>query len=103
MGYVGSCTNRWTRIMGIGVDWTASEWRPNLWYPTRGDARVRWLPDDEFDKLAKENNIPITKSGFAVWKQHWWQKDQIVLRARRLDLFAHEVRHIEERRNFHED
>ena len=76
-------------------------WEPKLWTPTRGDVRLRWLPDDEFDALAKKYGASQTAEGFAVWSKHWWKRNQIILRANRLDLITHEAQHIEERRNFH--
>ena len=70
-------------------------WRPNLWTPTRGKALLRWLPDDEFDVLAKKHGIPTSKDGFAV-PQGWWMKQPlIVVRARRLTVIPHEIRHLD--------
>ncbi len=71
-------------------------WNPDLWTATKGTAKVTWLPDHEFDVAARKVGIdPEEKDGFALFKR-WWAKDEIVLRARCLGLFPHEVRHIEE-------
>ena len=73
------------------------------WKPVRGEARTIWLPDDEFDVVAiKRGHDPETTDGFAIWGG-WWIKNTIYLRARSLPMFPHEARHIEERRNFHEE
>ncbi len=71
-----------------------------FWQPHKGKAMTHWLPDDEFDAAARKHGIPVTKDGFALWG--WWRKPTIYLRARCLNLFAHEVQHIETRSNFHE-
>lgn len=74
----------------------------NLWTPTKGKAMTTWLPDDEFDVLARKNGIdPAVKDGFAVPKQWFTRWPQIVMRARCLNVFPHEVRHIEQG-NFHD-
>lgn len=70
-----------------------------LWQATKGKAMIHWLPDDEFDALAKKYGFE-GKDGFALWG--WWRRPAIYLRARCLGLFAHEARHIETRSNFHE-
>ena len=71
-------------------------WNPDLWTATRGKALISWLPDHEFDARARKHGIdPTVKDGFALFGR-WWAKDEIVLRARSLGLFPHEVRHIEE-------
>ena len=74
-----------------------------LWTATKGNAHTRWLPDDEFETAARKHGMSPDKGAFAVWPQRWWQQPQIFLRAKRLDLFGHEVRHIETRSNFHNE
>lgn len=75
------------------------------WKPTRGDVRLRWLPDDEFDAQLKIRGFPLDKNAFAVWyKKQWWKKSEIWIRASKLDpLMTHEAQHVERRINFHED
>ena len=72
-----------------------------LWTARKGAAFTRWLPDDEFESAARKHGISPDKGAFAVWPKYWWQRPLIFLRANRLDLFPHEVRHIETRSNFH--
>ncbi len=78
-----------------------------LWTATRGRAKTVWMPDDEFDVLARRHGIdPTVKDAFTVppgWYNRW---PQIYMRARSLSLFPeHEARHAEDmlqgRRNFH--
>ncbi len=79
-----------------------------LWTATRGKAMTRWIPDDEFDVLArKHGKNPKTTDAFTVpprWFTNGWP--QIYMRARSLGLFPeHEARHAEDmlqgRKNFH--
>ena len=73
------------------------------WQPTKGRALTTWLPDDEFDVIAKKHNMQ-GKDGFALRGQWWKKHPEIYVRARCMAaLFMHEVRHVEEgpHRNFH--
>ncbi len=71
------------------------------WKPVKGKAKFVWLPDDEFDALARQHGKdPRTTDGLAMWG---WFGDRIYIRARSLTgLMKHEVHHIETRSNFHE-
>ena len=66
------------------------------WKPTRGEAKLRWLPDDEFDTEARKYGIPTSKDGFAVPKKWWTLEALIIVRAKCLGVIPHEIRHIEE-------
>ena len=72
------------------------------WQPARGEAKLVWLPDDEFDVLARRHGKdPQTTDGLSSWGG--WFDDRIYIRARSLTgVMKHEVRHIETRSNFHE-
>ncbi len=70
-------------------------WLPNLWVATRGDARLRWLPDDEFEALAVKHGIPAHKDGFAVPQAWFMRRPWIVVRARCLSVIPHEIRHLD--------
>ncbi len=71
------------------------------WKPVKGKAKLVWLPDDEFDALARQHGKdPQTTDGLATWG---WFGDRIYVRARSLKgLMLHEVHHIETQSNFHE-
>ncbi len=78
-----------------------------LWTATKGNAMTRWMPDDEFDVLARQHGIdPTVKDAFTV-PPGWFSKSpQVYMRARSLGLFPeHEARHAEDmlqgRGNFH--
>ncbi len=82
--------------------------RLKLWTASKGKAMTRWMPDDEFDMLARQHGIdPTVKDAFTVpprWYTGGWP--QIYMRARSLGLFPeHEARHAEDmlqgRVNFH--
>ena len=60
------------------------------------------LPDPEFFAAAEKHGHSRGIGGFAVYKRRWWERDEIYLRANRLDLFPHEWRHIETQSNFHD-
>ncbi len=79
-----------------------------LWTATKGKAKTVWVPDDEFDVLARQHGIdPAVKNAFTVpprWYTNGWPL--IYMRARSLGLFPeHEARHAEDmlqsRPNFH--
>ena len=71
------------------------------WEPVRGKAQLTWLPDDEFDALARQHGKDIqTTDGLATWGG--WFGDRIYVRARSLTgVVRHEARHIETQSNFH--
>ncbi len=76
------------------------------WVPSKGKALVHWLPDDEFDVMARKHGIdPDEKDGFAVPQRWWTRHPHIYMRARVLNIFPHEVRHVEDfvagRKSFH--
>ncbi len=78
-------------------------WRPNLWTPTRGKTLLRWLPDAEFEALAKKHGIPKHKDGFALWGRWWKKHDEIYVRANKLGtVLLHEIRHVDTQSNFHD-
>ena len=72
------------------------------WQPVKGKAKLVWLPDDEFDVLARRHGKdPRTTVGLATWGG--WFGDRIYIRARSLTgVTLHEVHHIETQSNFHE-
>lgn len=73
-----------------------------FWMPTRGQANIRWLPDNEFEVLARKYGVAIDKAAFTIWGQ-WWQPKKIIFRATHLRrLILHEARHVEEG-HFHEE
>ena len=77
-----------------------------FWKARKGRADTCWLPDKEFEVVARKYGVsPDGKGAFAVWHRAWWKpaKGKIFLRASHLHLFAHEARHIETRSNFHGD
>ncbi len=51
------------------------------------------LDDERFDRLAKLYGHSTKAGGFAVWGK---VRPRIYLRHTRLDLFGHEVRHIQD-------
>ncbi len=71
-----------------------------LWQPTEGHTILHWLPGDKFEAAARLHGYSPGIGAFAVWGR-WWKKDEIYLHANRVDLLVHEMRHIEEQRNFH--
>ena len=77
----------------------AEIWNPKLWIPEpmTGPVTVYILSDKEFEVAAilRGLNPDLVKTigGFAVWKN---SVNQIYLRFNRLDLFPHEVRHLQE-------
>lgn len=72
------------------------------WRPTKGQATMIWLPDNEFDVLAKKYGIGKDKDAFTVWGQ-WWQPKKMIFRATHIhSLVLHEVEHVE-RKNFHKN
>lgn len=71
-------------------------WNPTLWFATKGEAHLRWLPDEQFNEEAKKYNIDISKDGFWVPKRWYMRHDLIVVRARALGVIPHEIRHVEE-------
>jgi len=70
-----------------------------LWTATKGKAKTVWVPDDEFDVLARQHGVdPTVKNAFTV-PPRWYTKGwpQIYMRARSLGLFPeHEARHAED-------
>ena len=73
-----------------------------LWTPTKGQANIQWLPDDEFEALARKYGVEPSKGAFAVWGR-WWQPKRMIFRATHLRrLILHEARHVEDG-HFHEE
>ncbi len=91
----------------IGIDPSPPPKPLNLgWLPTKGRALTYWLPDDEFDVLARQHSIdPTTKDGFAVPRRWYTRHPHIYMRARMLSIFPHEAHHVEDflakRKSFH--
>ena len=77
-----------------------------MWVPTKGQANLTWLPDDEFEAMARHYGVDPDKGAFTVKGEGWWRAPKIITRATHLRrLIVHEARHIEEPLgvNFHED
>ncbi|HDZ38622.1 MAG TPA: hypothetical protein ENH62_10105 [Marinobacter sp.] len=77
-----------------------------FWTPTKGYAHLTWLPNDEFEAMARKYGVDPAKGAFTVKGGGWWQKPKIITRATHLRrLIIHEAHHVEEPlgENFHED
>ena len=61
------------------------------------------LPAKEFERAAKKYGHAPSVGAFSVWSNRWWEpsRDLIYLHHDRLDLFGHEWRHVESKKNFH--
>jgi hypothetical protein len=90
--------------MPIGIPPRPLPPRLQFWTPK---GRLGWfktyvLPSDAYDREARKRGIdPRRHHGFTVLSHRWWVRDQVFLRASRLDLFAHEYEHVERRKPFH--
>ena len=74
-----------------------------LWTPTRGQASIKWLPDDEFEALARKHGVAPNAGAFTIWNRGWWLPKLMVFRATHLRrLILHEARHVEDG-HFHEE
>ena len=94
--------------LGLGVPDPGNRppWNPDLWVPTKGKALTSWHPDHEFEALAKKHGIdPDEKDGFTVPQRWYTRHPHIYMRARSLNVFPHEARHVEDflagRKSFH--
>ncbi len=67
-----------------------------FWTPTRGQASIKWLPDDEFAALARKYGMKPNIGAFTVWNRGWWLPKLMVFRAGHMKrLILHEARHVE--------
>ncbi len=81
--------------------WNVPEtWKPNIWVakPMKGDIIVRIRSAKDFEAAAARRGVPVTKSGFAIWGYDTEGNPVriIYMRHNKLNVFPHEVRHIQE-------
>ena len=70
----------------------------NLWLPKpMRRINLHIVSKKDFRIAALQNRIDPNKGGFAVWS--WWRNDIYVM-PHTLHLIPHEIRHLQERKNF---
>jgi len=76
-----------------------ARWKPNLWTPRAvGHVDLWVLDDEEFEQVAKGYGWAPTIGAFALWGS---AAQAIFTRTSTTHLIGHELRHIDERQDYH--